>query len=157
MPEVTIIIPIGPGHASIVEDAYASVIRASENPGAFDDIKIGIIDDTEGKMGRSKARNTAVAKSSSDWIFFLDADDLLLDSAFANVEPHLGHDAIWGLICELRPDGNLLYRTQQFELNNYNDDEKGYLRHDPFTTCQMGHFVKRDAFEGFDESLTCVC
>ncbi len=153
MTDVTIIIPIGPGHEEIVQGAYESILRASEKPGPFTDIKIGVIDDTKGEMGRSKARNTAVGRSTGEWLFFLDADDLLLDDAFVNVEPYLEHDAIWGLICELRPDGHLLYRTQQLELDNYNQDDKGYLRHDPFTTCQMGHFVKRDKFLGFDESM----
>ena len=153
MTDVTIIIPIGPGHEEIVSKAYESIFIASEKPGPFKDVKIGVIDDTKGEMGRSRARNTAVARSTSEWLFFLDADDILLGDAFVNVEPYLEHDAVWGLICELRPDGQLLYRSQVLELNNYNSDEHGYLRHDPFLTCQMGHFVKRSAFEAFDETM----
>ena len=153
MPTVSVILPIGPGHEQMAEQAIESVTRASDKPGPFDDVFLAYIDDRKGEMGRSKARNTAAAKAKGDWLFFLDADDLLLDNAFEDVAEHLHHEAVWGLICELRPDGQLLYRQQVLELDNYNDNERGFLRHDPFLTCQMGHFVRRESFECFDESL----
>ena len=152
-PTVTIIIPVGPGHETLAEHAVASVIEACDNPGPFGDVRIRMVDDMEGKLGRSKARNIGAKEATADWLFFLDADDLLLDQAFTNVEPYLGHDAVWGLIVELRPNDVMVARTQALELDSYNGGLKGYINYEPFLTCQMGHFVKREVFEPFDEEM----
>lgn len=152
-PTVTIIIPVGPGHEALAEQAVASIIEACDNPGPFGDIRIRMVDDMQGKLGRSKARNIGAEEATADWLFFLDADDFMFDQAFVNVEPHLRHDAIWGLIMELRPNDVLVARQQVLELETYDDKYSGYLNYDPFLTCQMGHFVRRDCFEPFDETM----
>jgi len=74
--------------------------------GPFTEITHRPIDDTQGLKGRSASRNSEVAEAvarGADWIFFLDADDLILTEAFEKVMDAVKHyDAIWGAICELK-------------------------------------------------------
>ena len=113
-----IIIPVGPGHEELVHRAVGSVEMAKDfHSGAFSDIDVTAVDDTKGLLGRSQARNLAVADSKADWLFFLDADDLMHPGAFAFFEGALfedmppDYDAIWGLIVEYK-DGVLFERFQ---------------------------------------------
>ena len=175
----TVIIPVGPGHAGIAELAFRSVIEAAEDRGAFDTIYAIVGDDSQGELGRSAARNkmvqgpfeewmAVVTHSPSDdmspaleseWLFFLDADDVMCapgiwgESAFKVVTPYLqDYDAVWGPIYELHQNGNVIKRKQTERLTTYS----AYVRTPPALSCQMGHFVRRSAFPGFDESLD-VC
>jgi glycosyltransferase involved in cell wall biosynthesis len=136
-----IIIPVGPGHEELVHRAVGSVEMAKDfHKGAFTDIDVTAIDDTKGLLGRSQARNLAVADSKADWVFFLDADDLMHPEAFAFSEDLIEtHDAIWGLIVEYK-DGVLLERFQVPAIN----DISTLLKVDPYLTLQMGHFVKTE-------------
>jgi FkbM family methyltransferase len=142
-----VITPIGPGHELYTLDAEDSVNQARATTcGPFADIVHIKIDDTQGKLGRSAARNEGVRlahQAGADWIFFLDADDVLCPRAFANVARDLDrYDAIWGAIHELAADedsgvprpGQLLEITRIDQL----------LANDPFITLQIGHFVKTE-------------
>lgn len=145
-----VVIPIGPGHEELVHRAVNSVeIAEAFNKGPFEAVDVVGIDDTQGQHGRSKARNEAVQKSNADWIFFLDADDLMHPRAFQNFVPK-DYDAVWGKIVEYS-QGVLVERYQIPEIR----DMQTLLRADPYLTLQMGHFVKREVAVGhaFDVEL----
>lgn len=156
--QCAVIIPIGPGHQTLAQECVQSVQRAFQgSPGPFDDVLILTVDDSEGRHGRSRARNQAVrqaAEAGAVWVFFLDADDLLLPAAFQLVSPYVAHyDAIWGAILEGQYGANdVVKRTPQvdqiFSLRQLFDN-------DPYTTLQMGHFVRTEVAlrYPFDESL----
>ena len=104
------------------------------------------IDDTEGKLGRSKARNIAVRMAKAEWVYFLDADDLMHKDA-KKAEKYQDYIGIWGLI----NDGKV--RIPQVR----NVDLKTLIQHEPTQTLQMGHFLRREvALENpFDEDMDC--
>jgi len=139
-----VIIPVGPGHEELHKAAVLSVKIASDNPGVFDQIKVLVANDIKGEIGRSAARNGAVLQSDedSDWLFFLDADDLMHPEAFESVS-ELVKDvmvvAIFGNIWEMR-EGVAHWRYQVPIINYYRE----LLRYDPYLTLQMGHFVRRE-------------
>ena len=119
--------------------------------GPFDDVRVLVMDDTHGDMGRSKARNEAVKQAKGDWIFFLDADDLMHPRAFENVWLLTEtHDAVWGSIIEYR-EGCLLERYQVPHIAG----REQLIKHDPYITIQMGHFVKDEIAKThpFDEDM----
>src|SRR5258707_1370425 len=103
-----VVMPVGPGHELFALDAIDSVTNAATRPGAFDDVCVVRVDDLNGELGRSAARNDGVKRAKgagADWLFFLDADDLMHPDAFEAVRPFLhGYDAVWGAICELADD-----------------------------------------------------
>lgn len=79
---LAVITPVGPGHEGILPMAALSVIQLQ--PYCFTEILHIIINDTEGKLGRSKARNLGMV--DADWYFFLDADDTIMPYAPRFVE-----------------------------------------------------------------------
>jgi len=138
-----VITPVGPGHESLAKEALGSVTQASMySQGPFDVITVILIPDHEGEIGRSKARNWAVKKAAEaeiEWLFFLDADDLMVPQAFESVEPYIDNDAIWGKIFDVSPgDERALPRENQISVKCLDD----ILDNDPYLTLQMGHFVK---------------
>src|SRR5262245_3705637 len=73
---LTVIVPVGPGHEKYLPKSI---------PGAtsrFTEVRYRPIYDTEGKLGRSKARNMGLEILESDWYFLMDADDTLMPDAF---------------------------------------------------------------------------
>ncbi|MGH8617879.1 MAG: FkbM family methyltransferase [Burkholderiales bacterium] len=149
--KVGIIIPVGPGHELLAEDAQDSVAEAfATGSGPFDAYTLIAIDDTQGRLGRSAARNLGVVRAGEqdcEWVFFLDADDLLHANAFRTVRAALaaGYDAVWGAICELAADeqSTTLRAGQMEKISGVGD----LLGNDPWTTLQMGHFVRRTVAE----------
>lgn len=140
-----VVTPIGPGHELYALDAEESVKHArATTPGPFAEMVYIKVDDTQGRLGRSAARNQGVQLAhgaGADWIFFLDADDVLCPYAFANVARDLGgYDAIWGAIHELAADedGGVRRPGQLLEITRIDQ----LLANDPFITLQIGHFVK---------------
>jgi glycosyltransferase involved in cell wall biosynthesis len=140
-----VITPIGPGHETLYSEARASVDKAvAFSKGPFENILHKAVDDTAGSLGRSAARNLAVREAAAaniDWIFFLDADDLLAPEAFERAAPLMqDRDAIWGAICEqtFGAETCTLRAKQTAPLRNIID----ILKTDPFYSLQMGHFVR---------------
>lgn len=113
-----------------------------------------MVNDTEGKLGRSRARNLVTAQSDADWIFYLDADDRIHPQAFEAVIPYVGeYDAIWGNILEYS-EGICAWRYQVPEIHSLEE----LLGHDPYLTIgPMGHFVKAEIAKKlpFDEEMDC--
>lgn len=150
--KLDIIIPVGPGHEQLVNEAFESVkIACLTDQGPFDSVKIKAVDDTKGEMGRSAARNYGIKNSKADWLFFLDADDVMYPKAMRNVLPFTDgerYDAAWGRITELK-EGCMFDRFQMPAINSYQE----LLQIDPYYTLQMGFFVKRKVMPLFDESM----
>ncbi|MDH3288197.1 MAG: FkbM family methyltransferase [Betaproteobacteria bacterium] len=136
-----------------MQEAFAT------NHGPFAGISVVRVDDTQGLLGRSAARNKGVAeaqKQGAEWVFFLDADDLMDSGAFGVMTSyHADHDAVWGLICELSEDEES-YLVRQGQLPSIEHIEQ-VLVNDPTLTLQMGHFVRTSvaAATPFDITLNC--
>lgn len=137
-------IPVGPGHEKLYQRAVDSVRIATLSKGPFDVVNIRAGDDREGENGRSATRNELARLSEADWLFFLDADDLLHPNAFQSVAPYLAldsFDAIFGQIYEME-SGCIRQRYQVPLITDY----KTLLAFDPYLTLQIGHFVRREVF-----------
>lgn len=155
-----VVVPVGPGHEYLVEDCIESVQEAfATDRGPFAELSVVRVDDTQGLLGRSAARNKGVAeaqKQDAEWVFFLDADDSMHSGAFGVMTGyHADHDAVWGLICELSEDEES-YRVRQGQLTSIDQIEQ-VLVNDPTLTLQMGHFVRTAvaAATPFDIALNC--
>ena len=155
-----VVVPVGPGHEYLAEDCIESVEEAfAKERGPFSEVTIIRVDDTQGLLGRSAARNKGVADAQTrgaEWIFFLDADDLMDGGAFGVMGAyHADHDAVWGLICELNQD-EVSYTPREGQLPSIVRLEQ-LLVNDPTLTLQMGHFVRASvaAATPFDIALNC--
>lgn len=147
--KLDVIIPVGPGHEGLVNEAIQSVkIACLTSQGPFEEVKIKAINDTKGELGRSAARNTAIKASKADWLFFLDADDLMHPYALESFTAFSGYDAVWGQVAELK-EGCVVERFQMPTVTRLDQ----LLEVDPYYTLQMGFFVRREAMPLFDESM----
>ncbi len=146
-----VILPVGPGHESLVNEAIQSVkIACLTSQGPFKEVRIKAVDDTKGEIGRSAARNQAIQNSRADWLFFLDADDLMHPYAMSNLTLFTKFDAVWGKILEER-EGCFFERYQIPEIHSI----ETLLDIDPYYTLQMGFFIKRHCMPLFDEDTNC--
>jgi len=149
-----VVIPVGPGHEDMVKQAVRSVtVAAVRNRGPFDDVVTVTVDDIHGLHGRSRARNEGIRKAveaGCAWLFFLDADDLMLPGAFEAAVPYFDtHDGIWGAIVEqTAADRDVCIRCPQ-ALTLESIEE--LLMFHPYHSLQMGHFVRAE-YARFDEA-----
>ncbi|MGI3170953.1 FkbM family methyltransferase [Pseudooceanicola sp. C21-150M6] len=156
-----VITPVGPGHLDLFNTVCAPSVEQAKsyNMGPFAEVRHVMMDDTEGRHGRSARRNEGIAKAARDgcdWIFFLDADDVLTPNAFEAFgrviaeEPDL--EAVWGLICTFDPGGEPELRDSQAERLDSRED---FLRTDPYNAIQIGGFYRTDAVAaiGFDVDM----
>ncbi len=150
--------PVGPGHAERARECRASIEAAwRENRGPFSRLEFHFVDDGRGAFGRSKARNMgtrAARDAGADWIFFLDADDLMTPRAFSIFSGYADKfDAVWGLMAIKPPDTAEHHIRFPQALTLRSVDELLLL--DPFMTLLMGHFVRtRVAVDlSFDEAM----
>lgn len=137
---VDVVIPVGPGHKELAQGAAESVhMAAMLGRGDFTRVRIVLKDDTSGTLGRSEARNKAVAESDAEWIYFLDADDVVTPPLFESVVGHLdAYDAIWGKFGELH-GLCLMERFQTWGFSTYD----ALLSLSAHTSVKIGHFVRR--------------
>ena len=149
-PSLEVLTPIGPGHGRLIEACRASVEDAVRNAPGWD-VDHLTIDDTAGRLGRSRARNKLLHWSTADWIFYLDADDLMHHHALARLPGIDSLDAIWGQVT-LGPDP-----WSDFQLDHYRmirearhldvDHEVDWVRlfrDGPYGSLSMGHLVRGD-------------
>lgn len=161
MMKCAVITSVGPGHEQLLADSCRPSVEAAKayNAGPFQTIEHIVMDDTKGKYGRSKRRNQAIQqaeKAGFDWLFFLDADDVMTPNAFESfgrcieAEPEL--DAVWGLICEFDANDEPTLRPDQPERL---DDRQAFLSTEPFLSIQIGAFMRTGCVArfGFDESM----
>ncbi|MEZ5950873.1 MAG: tetratricopeptide repeat protein [Planctomycetaceae bacterium] len=146
-PRCAVITPVGPGHLELYRQAESSIRAACvRGAGPFREVIPFRLEDLEGVAGRSRARNFGVqqaARQGIEWVFFLDADDVMVPEALLNVEPYLEHyDAIWGQIYSFQ-DGNNQAERRDGQLQQ-TDRFEDILANDPFLTLQMGHFVRTE-------------
>jgi hypothetical protein len=138
-----VIIPVGPGHENIVYDAFQSVsIAENFSLGPFKEVALLPVDDTKGIIGRSAARNKAVEESDADWVYFLDADDIVLPELFSSVEESVRdpfYDAVWGKFGEMK-DWILFERYQTWNIQTYEQ----LIQIPPGFSVKIGHFVRRE-------------
>jgi FkbM family methyltransferase len=157
--KIAVITPVGPGHQACHAQCLESIESAWQtDPGRFTELLPLAMWDLDGQIGRSARRNQGIElaqAAGAEWIFFLDADDLMSPRAFIDAAPFLDdYDAVWGQICEM-PYGKfdeMRLRPRQLEGTTQFDD---ILKTDPYLSLQMGHFVRtRCAREiGFDEAM----
>jgi tetratricopeptide (TPR) repeat protein len=153
-----VITPVGPGHEKLYDECLDSINRAfANNKGIFSEIVPISIDDTGGKLGRSKARNIAIRRAAEqdiEWLFFIDADDLMSPLAFEYVSLYLDkYDGVWGSIWPIEYGAQTAEeRPGQLPFLYSIED---VLAGDPFVTLGIGHFVKTPVALStpFDESL----
>ncbi|WP_459555208.1 tetratricopeptide repeat protein [Lacunimicrobium album] len=146
-PRLAVITPVGPGHAQIYEENLDSVKRAcTDFPGPFSKVMPLRLNDLQGNAGRSYARNFGLKQAleaGCEWVFFLDADDVLVPNAFDSVAPYLNdYDAIWGQIYSFQ-HGTDVAEARADQLGQ-TDRYEDILQTDPFLTLQMGHFVRTE-------------
>lgn len=155
-----VITPVGPGHLETFKNYCAPSVEIASRfkKGPFDEVKHFPIYDLDGMVGRSASRNLGVktaVENGYDWLFFLDADDIMFEDAFdAFTDFSDTYDAVWGQIVEAQSNelSSVKIRTGQVkEIDSYRD----LLATDPFYSIQMGHFVKTHlAFQyPFDEKM----
>lgn len=153
-----VVTPVGPGHEALAEQARASVAAACQaGTGPFAEVAFVPLLDLEGAHGRSSRRNDGIRYALAkqfDWIFFLDADDLMAREAFTAVAPYVeDHDAVFGQITVFDPvKMEAEVRPHQMGATSSLAD---VLRFDPAFSLQMGHFVRTSAAAsiGFDTAL----
>ncbi|WP_431855061.1 glycosyltransferase [Azospirillum sp.] len=155
-----VITPVGPGHDSDYASCRQSVETAwAANQGPFQALEILPMWDLEGRHGRSARRNDGIDQAVAmgcDWIFFLDADDLMASWAFERFARYAdAHDAVWGLICEnVYGTDSIAFREGQLPATDRLAD---ILTAHPVHTLQMGHFVRSSAAAAvkFDVAMNC--
>lgn len=158
--------PFSAVHVIVGDDTAGEMGRSAARNAMVNGVPAG---ETNGAVGAApwmQIFSTALGEGdlppevfASDWLFFLDADDVMCcpqlhgDSAFATMELYAkDYDAIWGQILELHPNGDVMRRKQVDRITSYS----AYVKTHPALSCQMGHFVRRQGFLGFNEELD-VC
>jgi glycosyltransferase involved in cell wall biosynthesis len=142
---VAVIIPVGPGHGVLSDRAVASVYAAwVQTRGPFAHMNVTRIQDQEGKLGRSRARNQGMdaAAGHYDWHFLLDADDMMMPDAFSLVD--LTAPATFGAVC---------LNGQKYRWDVQPCTREILLRMGAHGTLSMGCFLKGDLGLRFDEDL----
>ena len=141
-----VITPMGPDQQDRIQECRQSVFRACKNNrGVFSEVKHIFVRGEANALDRSRAFNTGITKSlelKSDWLCFLEANDLLLPNAFELVAPYIDrYEAIWGQIYTFEDSDETAWKLP-LKLECTDDIRDIMLIHPSLTLC-MGHFLKR--------------
>lgn len=157
--KLCVLTPVGPGHLERAKEAEASVRDAwAKSPGPFHELEHHGVFDLDGSRGRGATRNILLQdalQAGADWVFWLDADDLMHPDAFENfriaTEAAPGAAFHWGAIWEQVGDKKPVERPGQAFPANLPE----LLDADPFLSLQIGYFANADrqAFHPWREDL----
>ena len=157
---VAVIIPVGPGHEEVSEEAVESCFAAARHPAW--EISPFVVDDTRGEMGRSHARNVGTREAlgeGADWLFYLDADDVMHAGALraleiaVHVQPDL--EAVWGEVWHAfglydNSKERRLLQLREERSNKCVAPLEGWpaiLANGPFACIHLGMFIKPELFD----------
>lgn len=141
-----IITSVGPLDERAHQISAASIANAiASSMGPFTSVLTIPVRNLERERSWSDVFNRGVEQavdSDCEWIFYLDAGDLLFVDAFKSItDLTSGHDAIWGLICEA-PDASL----QQAKLHDHQTGQftsiHDVLNSDPGAALASGFFMR---------------
>ena len=170
--QVTVIIPWGIGHLTLLGTALESCMKANPRPD-----RIIVVEDFPGSRaeehfakypsvkfyslgeyrGRSYARNYAVARAETPWLYFLDADDFLEPTAIGDFQSIIDTNRF-----------DLIYADYDYldkEGKRNRVEKKPFIRFGPhrrittnfgYNYVNIGMFVRKDRFlavGGFDEDM----
>lgn len=168
---VSVIIPCGAWHGKYIGEAVSSCLKADPPPD-----RVVVVDDLANPpvhlnqsqsvslyrlkehRGRSYARNFAVQKASTPWLFFLDADDFLEPTAIADFQTIIASnkaDLIYADYDYVNQGG---VRTKVAKRQSKLRCSRRRLRPPRFyrNIVNIGMFVRSDRFKmigGFDENM----
>lgn len=154
MSNLGVVIPVGPNHSALAVKAKQSVELACQKCNLFRRVKFYLIDDVEGKLGRSKSRNQGIRKAlkeKCDWLLLLDADDVLLEDAFLRLGDTLEkYDVVWGKIADFNHASQAITvrPNQADQINSYTD----FLTAVPGMALDMGFLARAKCFSGLSFS-----
>ena len=138
--KLVVITPVGPGHEKYIQRSRDAV--AAMELGSFSSIHHEVIDDTEGKLGRSKARN--IGMIDADWYFFVDADDVVYPDAARYIDQT--YPATFG---------NIVFNGVIARRNVYPCGWRELYTHYSSGTLAMGFFIKAELAQSlrFNEEM----
>lgn len=168
---VSVVIPCGEWHGEYIGDAISSCLKADPPPD-----QIVVVDDfadppvhlnqsqsvklyrLEEHRGRSYARNFAVQKATTPWLFFLDADDFLEPTAILDFQTIIATSRADLIYADYDYVDQIGVRTRvakpkpRFRLSRRPLRPLQFYRN----IANIGMFVRRDRFQtigGFDENM----
>jgi hypothetical protein len=136
---IVVITPVGPGHEEYARDCRESV-RIEEDRARIK-VKHLLIDDTGGKLGRSKARNIGM-EEPADWYFFLDADDRMAKGALEAIDKR--SPATFGLVAKI---------NKEYAFNVMPCGWREVALYGCAGTLSMGFFLRADHKMPFNEDM----
>lgn len=138
--KLAVITPVGPGHEAAISICAVSVMNLA--PWDFTEVVHVIVNDREGALGRSRARN--IGMIDADWYFFLDADDMIMP--YATRYLHHEYEATFGAV---QVNGAVI------KDNKWPCRSEHVFEYGPVGTLCMGFFVRASTAQElkFDEDL----
>lgn len=110
-----------------------SVQIAGIKAGPFSHVEHLVVGDEKGELGRGRARNLGIDETMSEWVFFLDADDVMRPDALTRVQ--LDAPATFGALSK---DG------RPYRLNVYPCSWRELALYGASGTLVMGFFCKTE-------------
>lgn len=160
-PLVTVVVPVGPEHTELVQQALRSLTNQTVPPGTFQVIVVNdsgkplrvdedaSVLNTKGHQGTAIARNLGIQAVATPLVIFLDADDLMLHTGLETlIRGYALYDEasyVYGDHFELTPSGAVQYHSGEI----YN--QRNVLHHSIHTVTALMAKSTVDAVDGFDE------